>query len=758
LPGKKAHQEAFALKGGRKLVPVRQWDPAYKAKIVLEGLQGKPETAICKRHRIKPAEYRRWRKQFLAQIARSYQSPSRQSTDTSAVVPGPPRGEDESSKALRVAHEMIEVLPIPVYFKARDGKHLGANKAWEAYFGVERESFIGKTVQELFSHTPEVAAKHQAADEDLWRSPGTRSYELQVPVHDGSIRHTLNYKATFAGADGKVAGLIGTIIDITERKRAEQRQAIEYRVTRLLSESETVAAAMPGVLAAFCESIGWACGTRWSMDSKAAGFRCEEAWSIDDSEIAAFLAASRESTYQPGQAGLVRRVLGTGQPVWIVDIAAEESFLRGKQAAKAGLRSAFALPIRLGEQVLGALEFFHRDERLPDEWLLNTGVAIGSQVGHFMARKQAEGELRRSEARFRSLTALSSDWYWEQDEQFRLTFMSSRFVERTGIDPAPYLGRKRWDRPALNLTESDCERHRAQLERHEAFFDFEMERASPDADSVWLSVSGEPVFDEDLRFRGYRGVGTDITERKRAQGVLRAAYDELARSNAELQQFAYVASHDLQEPLRMIGSYTQLLERRYGDKLDRDAHEFMDFIVDGATRMKQLIEDLLAYSRVGTRGKELRPVQAQAILERVLINLRGAVEQSGAAITYGPLPEVRADDTQLAQLLQNLIANAIKFRKKDEAPRIHVGAEDAGDEWRFAVADNGIGIEPQYFDRIFMVFQRLHTQDEYPGTGIGLAICRKVVERHRGRIWVESAYGKGSTFRFTLPKIQKGET
>jgi PAS domain S-box-containing protein len=494
------------------------------------------------------------------------------------------------------------------------------------------------------------------------------------------------------------------------------------------------------------------------MDAKAGGFRCEEAWSNDDPEIAAFLAASRESTYQPGQVGLVRRVLGTGQPVWIVDIAAEESFLRGRQAAKAGLRSAFALPIRLGDQVLGALEFFHRDERLPDKWLLKTGVAIGNQVGHFMARKQAEGELRQSEARFRSLTALSSDWYWEQDEEFRLTFLSNRFVERTGIDPAPYLGRKRWEQPAPNLTEADWERHRAQLERREPFFDFEVERTGPDGNSVWLSLSGAPVFDEERQFRGYRGVGTDVTERKHGQTVLRAAHDELARSNTELQQFAYVASHDLQEPLRMIGSYTQLLERRYGDKLDQDAREFMDFIVDGATRMKQLIEDLLAYSRVGTRGKELRPVQTQGVLDRALVNLRAAIEQSSAAVTHDRLPEVNADDTQLAQLLQNLIANAIKFGKRDEAPRIHIGVEDAGGEWNFSVADNGIGIEPQYFERIFLVFQRLHTQDEYPGTGIGLAICKKVVERHGGRIWLESALGKGSTFRFTLPKIQKGET
>jgi light-regulated signal transduction histidine kinase (bacteriophytochrome) len=206
----------------------------------------------------------------------------------------------------------------------------------------------------------------------------------------------------------------------------------------------------------------------------------------------------------------------------------------------------------------------------------------------------------------------------------------------------------------------------------------------------------------------------------------------------------------------MIGSYTQLLERRYGDKLDADAREFMDFIVDGATRMKQLIEDLLAYSRVGTRGKELRPVPVQGALDRALVNLRATIESADAQITHDALPEVNADDTQLTQLLQNLIGNAIKFRKAGEPVRIHVGVQDAGDSWRFSVSDNGIGIEGQYFERIFMVFQRLHTRDEYPGTGIGLAICKKVVDRHHGRIWVESAPGKGSTFHFTLPKIQQG--
>jgi len=739
-------------------VPGRQWDAASKAKVVLEGLKGRSESAICKRHRIKPAEYRRWRKQFLANVSRPFQPRRAPREAGSRLLPGmPKRVWEESAKALRVAQELIEALPIPVFFKARDGKHLGANRAWESYFGVSRGAFIGRTVDDLFAGAPGVAEKHREADEDLWRNPGTRSYELEVPVHDGSLRHTLNYKATFNGADGEVAGLIGAIIDITDRWRAEQRQTIEHRITRILSESETAEAAMPGVLAAFCETLGWACGARWSLDAKTLGFHCEETWSRGDPAVEAFLAASRETTFRPGNAGLIRRVLGSGEPVWIVDVASDRSFLRGRLAARAGLRSAFALPIRLGDEVLGALEFFHGDTQPADEWLLKTGVAIGLQIGHFIARTQAERELRQSEARFRSLTGLSSDWYWEQDEEFRLTFMSSRFVERTGIDPAPFIGRTRWDEPARNLTEADWARHKAQLARHEPFFDFEMERAGPDGNSVWLSVTGEPVFEGD-KFRGYRGVGTDITDRKRAQSVLRAAYDELARSNAELQQFAYVASHDLQEPLRMIGSYTQLLERRYGDKLDADAREFMGFIVDGATRMKQLIEDLLAYSRVGTRGKELRPIPAQGALDRALVNLRASVESSDAQITHDALPEVSADDTQLTQLFQNLIGNAIKFRKKDETLRIHIGVRDEKDEWRFSVSDNGIGIERQYFERIFMVFQRLHTRDEYPGTGIGLAICKKVVDRHGGRIWVESVQGKGSTFVFTLPKTHRGES
>jgi PAS domain S-box-containing protein len=247
----------------------------------------------------------------------------------------------------------------------------------------------------------------------------------------------------------------------------------------------------------------------------------------------------------------------------------------------------------------------------------------------------------------------------------------------------------------------------------------------------------------------------DISERKRVQQELTRNVEELARSNAELEQFAYVASHDLQEPLRMVASYTQLLARRYQGKLDADADEFIGFAVDGATRMQQLIDDLLSYSRLTTKGKALTWTEAGAACHAAIGNLREAIKDSNAMVRVEPLPAVIADASQLTVLFQNLIGNAIKYRN-ERRPEIYVDARPQGNEWVFSVQDNGIGIEKQYFERIFQMFQRLHSRKDYPGTGIGLAVCKKIVERHGGKIWLESQAGKGSTFLFTVPQAEKG--
>jgi light-regulated signal transduction histidine kinase (bacteriophytochrome) len=244
-------------------------------------------------------------------------------------------------------------------------------------------------------------------------------------------------------------------------------------------------------------------------------------------------------------------------------------------------------------------------------------------------------------------------------------------------------------------------------------------------------------------------VARDETARKQAEDAQEAIRAELARSNADLEQFAYVASHDLQEPLRAISGVVQILQRRYSGQLDERADELIQHAVDGAARMQTLINDLLAYSRVTTRGEALQPTDCAALLRGVLLHLESVIEESGAKITFDSLPTVEGDTEQLAQVFQNLISNAIKYRG-ERVPVIHIGAEKVGEEWVFSVRDNGIGMEPKYFERIFVLFQRLHGREEYSGTGIGLALCKKIVERHKGRIWVESEPGQGSTFYFTV--------
>ncbi|MGH9552178.1 MAG: sensor histidine kinase, partial [Terriglobales bacterium] len=244
----------------------------------------------------------------------------------------------------------------------------------------------------------------------------------------------------------------------------------------------------------------------------------------------------------------------------------------------------------------------------------------------------------------------------------------------------------------------------------------------------------------------------DITERKHAEALLQEKLLELQRSNEDLQQFAYVCSHDLQEPLRVISNYNQLLAKRYVNRvLDETAQEFIEFTVDATKRMQGLINDLLAYSRVQTKGQEFRETDCAKVIEDALANLEFAIKESGAQIKCDSLPTVMGDGSQLTQVFQNLVGNAIKFRS-EHTPEINISVGQQGNKWLFTVSDNGIGFDMKYADRVFVIFQRLHMKETYPGSGIGLAICKKIIERHGGTMWVESAPSKGSSFHFTLPK------
>jgi chemotaxis family two-component system sensor kinase Cph1 len=251
-----------------------------------------------------------------------------------------------------------------------------------------------------------------------------------------------------------------------------------------------------------------------------------------------------------------------------------------------------------------------------------------------------------------------------------------------------------------------------------------------------------------------RDLRDSYAELERTKEDLELKTQELARYNDDLKEFAYAASHDLQEPLRIIRGYVQLLAKRYKGKLDADADDFIKYAVEGAGRMERLIKDLLEYSRLGISGETLKLSECAELVERAIANLQIAIQESGAEVTHDPLPAIAVDPSQLSRVFQNLIGNAIKFHG-EAAPRVHISAERQGKDWVFSVRDNGIGMAPDQSERIFVIFQRLHTREEYDGTGIGLAICKKIVERHGGKIWVESEEGKGSTFYFTIPTGKK---
>ena len=283
----------------------------------------------------------------------------------------------------------------------------------------------------------------------------------------------------------------------------------------------------------------------------------------------------------------------------------------------------------------------------------------------------------------------------------------------------------------------------------------ELRNYRKDGSLFWNELYIAPVRDPRGGLTHFIGIQTDITQRKHQEIELANTTRELAQSNAELQQFAYVASHDLQEPLRMVASYTQLLGKRYRGKLDRDADEFIGYAVDGATRMQRLIRDLLEYSRVGSENKSFEETDCELVFQEALQNLSASVRERHAEVTHDPLPTVQASPTHLIQVFQNLIGNALKFQG-DAPPKIHVGAKAIPDGWEFSVRDNGVGMPGDQLDRIFAIFQRLHGQREYPGTGIGLAICKRIVEKYGGQIRAESEPGQGSTFYFTLTTPQEG--
>ena len=388
-------------------------------------------------------------------------------------------------------------------------------------------------------------------------------------------------------------------------------------------------------------------------------------------------------------------------------------------------------------------------------------------------RKQMESKLRENDERLRAIFNQTSVGIAQVDLSGRFVLVNQEFCRMAGRSAQELLELRMQD-----ITHPDDVAYNQVLfdwlVKEGGNFEIEKRYVLPDGSLIWVHNSVAAITDPRGKPEYVVAISQDISDRRCAEMALQEIKadleqrvqqrtrelqaanetlqqhtEALIKSNVELERFAYVCSHDLREPLRMVSSFSDLLARRHKDKLEPEAREFLDFIMDGASRMDQLIRDVLSYSRLSSREKKAERVDCESVLLKASINLSSAIADSQAKVTHDPLPVVEGDTTQLTQLFQNLLGNALKFRRG--APRIHISATRDGQHCRFSVKDNGIGIESQYRDRIFQIFQRLHTRSEYTGTGIGLAICKKIVENHGGRIWVESAPGKGSTFYFTLP-------
>jgi signal transduction histidine kinase len=507
-----------------------------------------------------------------------------------------------------------------------------------------------------------------------------------------------------------------------------------------------------------------------------------------------------EASYAPP---LVQQVVSTKTSVSVLSIETDSRIPNRKSFLRQGLTSYFAFPLIAHEMALGAVIVLTREgQRMEDEdnQLLRTianhaASAIHNSQVHETAQSTAK-QLAKSNQSLDRLLAEQSGLYTvlaplSREETFNeiLNHALERLIRATGADaalmrlhdsktgnlvrwvqhgyPENYLGGRSIGFSSRTVLETGLPlivpdiaadpRMQSKLQLTAGFHScafLSLKIQDHVRGILQLSSRAPGYFEEKQRdhlMAIARQIGIAI-ENKELFEEVEASKAELLRSNRELEQFAYVASHDLQEPLRMITAYTKLLAKRYAGKLDKDADEFIHYAVDGAQRMQGLIQDLLAFSRVGTRGKEFAPTDCETVLSKALANLQAAIKDSIATVTRDPLPTLMADASQLCQVFQNLIDNAIKYQNA-KPPLIHVSCQRRSNEWLFSVKDNGIGVDPKYADRIFVIFQRLHTRREYPGSGIGLALCKKIVERHDGRIWVESEKDQGSTFYFTIPAV-----
>ena len=632
---------------------------------------------------------------------------------------------------------LIEASLDPFVTISPDGTITDVNAATAEVTGRSREELIGTDFSTCFTEP----GKAKAGYEDAFRTGSVRDYELEIRHTSGRLTSVIYNATVYRDEAGGVAGVFAAARDITERKKAEQEWS---RLAAIVDSSDDaiIGKTLDGTI------VSWNSGA-------------EKIYGYADTEI---VGRHISVLVPPDQVDEIDGILAR---IWDGNPVHHYETVRIRKDGSPIQISLTLSPIR------------NRDGRV---------VGASTIAQDITARKLAEEGVRRANEYNRSLIEASLDPLVTISADGMISDVNEATVRVTGVPREELIG--------TNFSHYFTDPGRARA-GHEAVFrdgsvtDYELEIRHRVGQVIPVLYNATVYRDETGGVAGVFAAARDMTEQKRAEAALRTAYnelddrvkertadlveanrqleqeiaehratadqlrrksEELARSNRELQQFAYIASHDLQEPLRAISGFTELLERRYRGQIDERADRYINFIIDGTDQMQQVIQDLLAYSRVQTKAHEFDLIDANRALEQALCNLQVSIRERGARVTVeGPLPEISADGIQLTQVFQNLIGNALKFQRPGATPEIRVSAVREGSDWAFSIADNGIGIDARHLDRIFMLFQRLHAKGDYEGTGIGLAICKRIVERHGGSIAVRSTPGAGSTFTFSIP-------
>ncbi|SNB44751.1 PAS domain S-box protein [Geobacter sp. DSM 9736] len=598
--------------------------------------------------------------------------------------------------------------PAAIYLKDSEGRYISVNRCFEELFELSRHAIIGKTDFDLL---PATEAETVRREDEQARQEAGRGVSAEEVLTIGGRQHIfLTDKFALRDEEGTVV-LCGISREITEMKQREHELENAQERYALVSRATT--------------DVIW----DWDVASN------EVQW--NDAVEKAF--------------GCTPDELGGAFSGWAERIHPQEreEILAGIEAAITGKADTWGAEYRFRRKDGSYGTFYDRGIIARDEG--GRAVRMIGSMLDLTERHAVEEALRQSEAQFRQLTEALPQLVWITRPDGYHEYFNSKWHEFTGLLPVETQG-ELW---SLLLHPDDyrrtLERWHHSLETGEPY---EIEYRFKGANGAyhWFLGRALPLRDREGNIIRWFGTCTDIDPQKQAEEKLQTALDELSRSNRELEQFAYVASHDLQEPLRAVARYVELLALRYTDRLDEQANTYIRFAADGAKQIHSLIGDLLTFTRIGEKNRERELVAMERVVRQGALNVRQELEDTGGALDVDQLPAVWGNEYLLVQLVQNLLSNALKFRKPGTAPVVRVGAREQEEMWEFFVRDNGIGIEPRFFDRIFHIFQRLHTRQRYQGTGMGLAICKKIVEHHGGSIRVESAPGEGATFFFTLPK------